>query len=323
MFKVQIEKHGGPEVLQIRQAPIPMPAAGEVRVRHEAIGVNFIDTYHRSGLYTLPLPSDLGMEAAGVVEALGDDVHSLNVGARVTYAAGPPGAYAQLRCIRADRCVPLPAAIDSRTAAAAMLKGMTVEFLIHRAYQVKRGDWVLLHAAAGGVGLIACQWLKHLGARVIGTVGSEEKAKLAQAHGCEFPIVYRQEKWPERVRELTQGAGVAVVYDSVGKDTLIDSLKCLEPRGMLVNFGNASGKPEPLDLALLAQNHSLFVTRPTLFDYTASREDLLLSANRLFDVLSTGVVKVHIDKTWPLTEVANVHRALESRTTTGSQLLLP
>jgi len=292
-------------------------------VRHTAVGLNFIDTYHRSGLYPVPLPSGLGMEAAGVVQALGKGVTGLEVGDRVAYAAGPPGAYAEARLIRADRLVRLPAEIPDATAAAMMLKGMTVEYLVRRVYPVRPGQTVLLHAAAGGVGLIACQWLRQIGATVIGTVGSEEKAQLARSAGCHHPVVYTQEDFVARVREITGGAGVAVVYDSVGRATVPGSLDCLARRGMLVVFGNASGKPDPFDMALLGQKGSLFLTRPSLFDYTASAEELQASARALFEVVQSGAVKIQIQQTWKLHEAAEAHRALEARRTTGSSVLVP
>ncbi len=291
---------------------------------HTAIGVNYIDVYHRSGLYPLPsLPHGLGMEAAGVVEAVGPGVAGVQVGQRVAYASGPPGAYAEARLIRADRLVPLPPEIDDRTAAASLLKGMTVEYLVRRTHRVEAGETVLWHAAAGGVGLIACQWLAHLGVTVIGTVGSEAKAQLAREHGCTHTIGYTREDFVSRVRELTGGRGVSAVYDSVGRDTFVRSLDCLAPRGMMVSFGNASGRPEPIDPGLLSARGSLFLTRPTLVDYTSTREELLGSAVALFDVISRGAVKVRVSETWELAEAARAHTALEARRTWGSTLLLP
>ncbi|HET7540926.1 MAG TPA: quinone oxidoreductase [Polyangiaceae bacterium] len=314
-------KTGGPEVLQLEDIPLPEPKAGEALVRHRAIGVNFIDTYHRSGLYPLPLPSGLGTEAAGVVEQVGPGVTCIRVGERVAYAgAGAPAAYSEARVAPADRLVPLPDDISDDVAAAALLKGMTAEFLIHRTFPVSPGQTVLFHAAAGGVGLIACQWLNKLGARVIGTVGSDAKRALALDHGCHEVIVLERENFAERVRELTLGVGVPVVFDSIGKSTFMGSLACLEPRGMLVSFGNASGKPEPFDLALLAQKGSLYVTRPTLFTYVATREALLNSASSLFQAIRDGL-KIEIGQRFPLEQVAAAHRALESRSTTGSTLL--
>jgi NADPH:quinone reductase len=318
---IRFTRTGGPEVLELEDIALPEPKAGEAKVRHHAIGVNFIDTYHRSGLYPLPLPSGLGSEAAGVVEEIGAGVTCVRVGERVAYAgAGAPAAYAEARLIPADRLVPLPDDISDEVAAAALLKGMTAEFLIHRTFPVAAGQTVLFHAAAGGVGLIACQWLNKLGARVIGTVGSDAKRELALSHGCHEVIVLGRENLPERVRELSGGHGVPVVFDSIGKTTFSDSLSCLEPRGMLVSFGNASGKPEPFDLAILAQKGSLYVTRPTLFSYIPTRDALLASANSLFQALREGL-KVEIGQRFALSEAAAAHRALESRSTTGSTLL--
>jgi NADPH:quinone reductase len=320
---IRIHEVGGPDVLRVEEADLPAPGAGEARVRHEAIGLNFIDTYHRSGLYALPLPSGLGMEGAGVVEAIGPQVQEVSVGDRVGYAAGPPGAYASERLIRADRLVRLPDDIDAVTAAAAMLKGMTVEYLIRRVFPVKAGMTVLFHAAAGGVGLIACQWLAHLGATVIGTVGSDEKAELAREHGCTHPIVYTREDFVQRVRELTDGRGVPVVFDSVGRATFMGSLDCLRKRGMIVGFGNASGKPEPFDITLLAAKGSLFATRPVLMDYTEARADLEASAGALFEVLRSKAVRIDVRQRFALTDAAQAHRVLESRRTVGSSVLLP
>jgi NADPH:quinone reductase len=319
---IRFARTGGPEVLSLEEISLPELEAGEVRVRHHAIGVNFIDTYHRSGLYPVPLPSGLGSEAAGVVEAVGPGVSSVRVGERVAYAAvpGSPAAYAEARIIAADRLVPLPDDISDEVAAAALLKGMTAEFLIHRAFSVQPGQSVLFHAAAGGVGSLACQWLKSLGARVIGTVGSEPKVEVARRNGCEEVLVTGQGPFSARVRELTAGRGVPVVFDSVGKATFLESLDCLEPRGMLVSFGNASGKPEPLDIALLAQKGSLYLTRPTLFTYVATREALLLSANALFQAIRDGL-RVEIQQRFPLAQAAEAHRALESRATTGCTVL--
>jgi NADPH:quinone reductase len=307
----------------MEETRIGAPAAGEAVVRHTAIGLNFIDTYHRSGLYALALPGGLGMEAAGVVEALGSGVGEVSVGDRVAYAAGPPGAYATHRTIRADRLVRLPDDIDDETAAAAMLKGMTVEYLVRRVFPVKAGMTVLLHAAAGGVGLIACQWLAHLGATVIGTVGSDEKAELVRAHGCTHPIVYTRENFVQRVHEITGGEGVPVVFDSVGRATFMGSLDCVRKRGMLVGFGNASGKPEPFDIALLATKGSLFVTRPVLMDYTETRAELEASANALFEVIRGAAVRIEVRQRFALSDVAQAHRLLESRRTTGSSILVP
>jgi NADPH2:quinone reductase len=321
---IQVRHPGGPEVMELGIVPLSEPGPGEVRVRHTAIGVNYIDVYHRSGLYPLPrFPHALGMEAAGVVEAVGSGVTEVRQGERIAYASGPPGSYAETRVIKADRLVPLPADIEDRTAAAILLKGMTVEYLIRRTYPVRAGEPVLWHAAAGGVGLLACQWLRHLGAIVIGTVSTEQKAELARAHGCQHTILYTREDFAARVRELTQGRGVGVVFDSVGRETFARSLDCLRRRGMLVCFGNASGKPEPFDAGLLSAKGSLFLTRPVLFDYTAERSELLASAEALFDVVRRGMVKVRVSETWELAEAAAAHTALEARRTTGSTLLLP
>ncbi|MFW6067065.1 MAG: quinone oxidoreductase family protein [Myxococcota bacterium] len=321
---IRIHEHGGPEVMRLEEVDVGAPGPGHVRLRHTAVGVNFIDTYHRTGLYPVPLPHGLGVEAAGAVEAVGEGVTEWKEGDRVAYVgAGGPGAYADRRIVPADRLVDLPAGIDDATAAAMMLKGMTVEYLIRRCYPVRRGQTVLLHAAAGGVGLIACQWLASLGATVIGTVGSDEKAELARAHGCHHPVVYTREDFVSRVREITGGEGVPVVYDSVGRATFPQSLDCLAPRGMFVGFGNASGKPEPFDMGLLAQKGSLYLTRPTLFTYTEAREDLLESAHALFDVVRSGAVKIRVSQRWPLAEAAECHRALEGRRTTGSSILEP
>lgn len=320
---VVVRTPGGPEVLAIEDVVLADPGPGQARVRHEAIGINFIDTYHRSGLYALPMPTGIGSEGAGVVEAIGDGVHDLAVGDRVAYAGASPGSYADARLIAADRLVKLPAAIDFDTAAAAMLKGMTVEYLIRRTFRVEPGMTVLWHAAAGGVGLIACQWLSALGVTVIGTVGSPEKAELARAHGCTHVIEYRKESFVARVRELTDGKGVPVVYDSVGRDTFMGSLDCLRPRGLLAVFGNASGKAEPFDPQLLATKGSLFLTRPTLFAYTAARSELLESAAALFDAIATEKVRVEIRQRWQLAEVQAAHRTLESRATVGSSILVP
>lgn len=320
---IELHAHGGPEVLRARELTLSPPGPGQACVRHTAIGVNFIDTYHRTGLYPLELPAGLGMEAAGVVEAVGPDVTEVAVGQRVAYAAGPPGAYATHRNVRAAVLVPLPDAVPDELAAAALLKGMTVEYLIRRTFPVAPGMTVLWHAAAGGVGLIACQWLAHLGVTVIGTVSSDDKAELARAHGCTHPIVYTREDFESRVLALTDAQGVPVVFDSVGRATFDGSLRCLRRRGTLVGFGNASGKPEPFDMGRLAQHGSLYLTRPTLFDYVATREDLLASASALFHVLTSGAVRVEVRQRWPLREAAQAHRALEGRATQGSTVLVP
>jgi len=321
---VRIHATGGPEVLRLETIDPGRPGPGEVLLRQTAIGLNFIDTYHRSGLYPLPaLPHGIGQEAAGVVEEIGAGVTGLGQGMRVAYAAGTPGAYAERRVLPAARLIPLPDDIDDRTAAGMMLRGMTAEYLIRRTFKVEPGMTVLFHAAAGGVGAIACQWLKHLGAKVLGTVGSDEKAARARQDGCDEVIVYTREKFPERVREITSGRGVPVVYDSVGKATFEGSLDCLARRGMLVSFGNASGAPPPLDPLVLSRKGSLYLTRPTLMDYTATREELLESARALFDVVRRGAVRIRVGQTFPLAEAAAAHRALESRATVGSTVLLP
>jgi NADPH2:quinone reductase len=321
---IRIHEHGGPEVLRYEEVEVPDPGPGEVRLRQTAVGLNYIDVYHRTGLYPVPqLPCTLGLEAAGEVAAVGPDVTDLKAGDRVAYAAPPLGAYAEQRLMPADRLVHLPDAIDDQQAAAMMLQGMTVEYLIRRTFPVKKGQTVLFHAAAGGVGLIACQWLKAIGATVIGTVGSDEKAELAKAHGCDHPIVYTRENFVERVKEITNGEGVPVVYDSVGQSTWEGSIDCLSPLGMLVNFGNASGAVTQFDPGLLAQKGSLFLTRPTLMTYTAKRQDLVASANALFEVVLGGRVKIEVNQTYPLAEVAQAHRDLEARKTTGSTVLIP
>ena len=320
---IRIHAHGGPEVMRLEEVEVGAPGPGQALVRHTAIGVNFVDTYHRSGLYPLSLPAGIGSEAAGVVEAVGPGVDALRVGDRVGICSGPHGAYAERRVVPADRLVPLPDAISDEVAAASMLKGMTVEYLIRRTFAVQRGQTVLWHAAAGGVGTIACQWLAHLGVTVIGTVSSEAKAEHARAHGCAHPLVTRREDFVARTRELTGEAGVPVVYDSIGKDTVPRSLDCLAPRGLLVSFGNASGKPDPLDLLALSQKGSLYVTRPTLATYVASRAELLASAAALFDVIASGAVRITPSARFALADAADAHRALESRATTGSVVLVP
>lgn len=321
---IRIHQTGAPEVLRWEEVELGQPGAGEVLVRQAAIGLNFIDTYHRSGLYPLPaLPATLGMEGAGVVEAVGPEVTEVKVGARVAYAGAPPGAYAEARLIPAHRLVPLPDDTSEAQAAGMMLKGMTAEYLLRRTYRVQAGDTLLVHAAAGGVGLILCQWAKHLGATVIGTVGTDEKAALARAHGCDQVIVYTRENFVERVKEITRGAGVPVVYDSVGKETFFHSLDCLQPRGLLVSYGQSSGATPPFNVGLLSAKGSLYLTRPTLMTYTAKREDLLASAGTLFEVVRAGAVKIEVNQTYPLQEAAQAHRDLEARKTTGSTLLLP
>jgi len=320
---IRITETGVPEVMRWEDVEVGEPGEGQARIRHTAVGVNYIDTYHRSGLYPLPLPTGLGSEGAGVVEAVGPRVTHVQASDRVAYAGGPPGSYAEVRLLPADRLVKLPEGITDPQAAAMMLKGMTVQYLIRRTYRVQPGDTVLFHAAAGGVGLIACQWLKALGATVVGTVGSDAKAQLARAHGCDHAIVYTQEDFPKRVRELTGGQGVPVVYDSVGQCTFQGSLDCLRPLGLMVSFGNASGPVPPFEPSLLTQKGSLYLTRPTLATYTASRADLEATAKDLFDVVLSGKVKIEINHTYALRDAPQVHRDLEGRQTTGSVVMLP
>jgi len=319
---VRFHKIGGPEVLQMDEVQVGEPGPGQARIRHTAIGVNFIDTYQRSGMYPVPLPSGAGNEGAGVVEAVGAGVSSLKPGDRVAYT-GQIGAYSTQRLVPADRMVKVPEGISDEQAASMMLKGMTVQYLIHRTYKVKSGETVLWHAVAGGVGLIACQWLKALGATVIGTVGSDEKGALAKAHGCDHVINYSKENFAERVKALTGGKGVPVVYDSVGKSTWEGSLDCLRPLGMMVSFGNASGAVAPVNIGILAQKGSLYLTRPTLVTYTSSRADLEATSKSLFDVVKSGKVKIEITARYKMADVAQCHRDLEGRKTTGSVILLP
>jgi NADPH:quinone reductase len=320
---IRFYETGGPEVLRWETVELAPPAVGEAQVRHRAVGLNFIDTYHRSGLYPVTLPSGIGLEGAGMVEAVGPGVTDVAAGDRVAYAGGPLGAYAEVRNIPADRLVRLPETISFEQGAAMMLQGLTAQYLLRRTYRVQPGDTILIHAAAGGVGLIVCQWAKALGATVIGTVGSEAKAALARAHGCDHPILYTKESFAERVRELTSGQGVPVVYDSIGKDTFTDSLSCLQPLGTMVSFGSASGAVPPVDIGLLAKFGSLFLTRPTLFTYAARRGDLLNMAAELFEVVERGAVRIEINQHYPLAEAARAHRELEARQTTGSSVLLP
>ena len=320
---IRIHAHGGPEVLQWEEVPTPEPGPGEALVRHAAIGVNYIDVYFRTGLYKAPsLPITIGMEAAGTVAAVGPGVSEVAVGDRVVYASGPVGAYATERVIAADRLVKLPDAIDFPTAAAMMLQGLTAQYLLRRTYPVKSGDTILVHAAAGGVGLIMCQWAKHLGATVIGVVSTPEKAELARAHGAAH-VVVGHERLPDEVKRITGGAMVPAVYDSVGKDTFYASLDCLAPLGMMISFGNASGPVAPFDIGLLSLKGSLFLTRPGLATYTAKRADLERSARELFEVVMNGAVKIRVNQTFPLREAAAAHAALEGRKTTGSTVLLP
>ena len=320
---IRLHQAGAPELMQWESIALPPPAAGEVRLRHHAIGLNYIDTYHRSGLYPLPLPSGLGQEGAGVVEAVGEGVSEVAVGDRVAYATAPLGAYAEARNVPADVLVPLPDALSFEQGAAMLMQGLTAQYLLRRTYRVQAGDTILVHAAAGGVGTIMCQWAKALGATVIGTVGSEPKAELARANGCDHPIVYTRENFAQRVRELTGGEGVPVVFDSIGKDTFMDSLACLRPLGLMVSFGNASGAVPPIDIGVLARMGSLFLTRPTLFTYAARRSELLVMASELFDLLAAGTVRVAINQRYALKDAAQAHHDLEGRRTMGSSILLP
>ena len=320
---IRIHQPGGPEVLKYEDVDVGAPGPGEVRLRQTAVGLNYIDIYHRSGLYPVKdLPAVIGMEAAGVIKEVGPDVGGFKAGDRVAYTMGL-GAYAQERVMGTGRLVTLPDGIDDRQAAAMMLQGTTAHYLIHRTYKVQKGDTIVVHAAAGGVGLILCQWAKHLGATVIGCVGSEEKAALAKANGCDHPILYRDENVPERVRKLTDGDGVQVVYDGVGKATFNDSLDCLAPFGLMVSFGNASGPIDPFNPAALGPKGSLYLTRTTLATHTATRELMMDGANALFDVVTKGHVKIAINQTYPLHETAQAHRDLEARKTTGSTVLVP
>lgn len=320
---VRLDRAGGAEVLNIVQVEMPEPGPGQIRVRHHAIGLNFIDIYQRDGLYPLTYPTGLGLEAAGVVEALGEGTTRFRVGDHVAYANGPPGAYAEAHVVDDHRAVRLPDDISFETAAATMLKGMTAEHLLQRVFHVKQGDVILVHAAAGGVGLILCQWAKSLGATVIGTVGSEPKASLARDHGCDHVILYDREDVATRVREITNGVGVAAAYDSVGAATLEASLNSLRRRGMFVSFGNASGPVPPIEPLRLSRGGSLFMTRPTLFDYVATAEELDASAEAVFAVIRSGAVKVEIGQTFPLAEVKQAQEALAGRKTVGSTLLIP
>lgn len=319
---IRINQHGGPEQLQWTEVTVGDPGPGEVRVRNTAIGLNYIDTYHRSGLYPMALPMILGSEGAGVVEAVGPKVKEFKVGDHVAYAQ-PIGAYAEVLIRPVARLVKIPAGIKDETAAAMMLKGMTAWYLCRRTYRVKKGDTIVVHAAAGGVGQILCQWAKHLGATVIGTVGSDEKVALAKKVGCKHVVVMSREKLSERVKQITKGKGVPVVYDGVGKDTFMESLDCLAPLGLMASFGNASGAVPPVNIGILAQKGSLFLTRPTMVTYISAREDLLTAARELFAVVKKGAVKISINQRYPLREAAQAHRDLEARKTTGSTVLLP
>jgi NADPH2:quinone reductase len=317
---IRVHATGGPEVLQWEEVQVGDPGPGEVRLRQEAAGVNFIDVYHRTGLYKQDLPFTPGVAGAGVVDALGAGVENIKVGERVAYG-GPIGGYSEMRLIDADRIVKLPDSIASDEAAAMMLQGMTAEMLLRRVHHVRSGETILIHAAAGGVGLIVCQWAKALGATVIGTVGSEEKAELARAHGCDHPIIYTRQDFVAEVERITAGKKLPVVYDSVGKDTFLKSLDCLAPRGLMVSFGNASGPPDPFAPGLLAQKGSLFLTRPTLYSYTATRDELEQAAKDLFEIVASGKVRIEIKQRVPLRDAAQAHRSLEARKTSGSTVL--
>jgi len=320
---IRISRHGGPEVMELVDVELAAPGPGQAQVRHEAIGLNFIDVYHRTGLYPQPLPAGLGMEGAGVVEAVGEGVTDVKVGDRVAYAGGPIGAYAQARNLPAATLLVLPENVGFDTAAAMMLQGLTVQYLLHRTVALKAGDTIVFHAAAGGVGLIACQWAKVLGVTLIGTVGSAEKAALAAEHGAAHVINYNTENFTDRVREITGGKGVRAVYDSIGKDTFIGSLDCLAPLGTMVSFGNASGPVESFALAELAKRGSLYVTRPSMGAYLSTRAELEAAAKSLFGVVASGAVKVDVRQRYALADVAQAHRDLEGRKTTGSTILLP
>ncbi|MCA7970656.1 quinone oxidoreductase [Burkholderia sp. AU39826] len=320
---IRYDQPGGPDVMKWVDVEVGAPKAGEVRIRQHAVGLNYIDVYFRTGLYPQPLPGGLGMEAAGEVTAVGDGVTAFKTGDRVAYVGQPPGAYAQERVMPAERLVKLPDGISYDDAASVMLQGLTAHYLLRRTYPVKAGDTILIHAVAGGVGLLVCQWAKALGATVIGTVGSDEKAELAKAHGCDHPIVYTRENFTQRVKEITSGAGVPVVYDSIGKDTYVGSLDSLAPLGYFVSFGNASGPLPPIDSKEFSSRGSLFFTRPTLFSYIAKRADLEAAAAELFDVILSGKVKTSINQRYPLAEVGRAHADLEARKTTGSTILVP
>ena len=320
---IRIHKHGGPEAMQWEDIEVGPPGAGQARIRHTAVGLNFVDTYNRSGLYPMQLPVILGGEGAGVVEAVGSGVTDIKVGDRVAYGNAPIGSYCEARLVPADRLVKIPDGITDQQAASMMLKGLTTQYLIRSTYRVKSGETVLFHAAAGGVGLIFGQWAKHLGATAIGTVGDAEKAKLAKAHGYAHVINYREQNFTEEVLKITKGAKLPVVYDGVGKDTWNGSLDLLQPRGLMVSFGNASGAVPPVNLGILASKGSLYVTRPTLGTYVAKREDLVANANELFDLVKKGTIKIEVNQTYALKDAAQAHRDLESRKTTGSTVLLP
>ena len=320
---IRIAANGGPEVMEYVDVEVGQPGPGEALVRQHAVGLNFIDVYFRTGLYPQPLPAGLGQEGAGVVEAVGEGVTHVQPGDRVAYAGGPNGAYAELRTMPAHVLVKLPDAVGFETAAAMMLQGLTVQYLFRSTYPLMSGQTILFHAAAGGVGLIACQWARALGVNLIGTVGSKEKGELALAHGAAHVINYNEEDIVARVREITKGAGVPVVYDSVGKDTFFRSLDCLKPRGLMVSFGNSSGAVEPFSPGELAKRGSLYLTRPTLGAYMATRSELEAMAADLFGMVESGKLKIEVNQTFPLAQAAEAHRALESRRTTGSTVLLP
>lgn len=320
---IRMQRTGGPEVMEYVDVTLPEPGAGEVLIRQHACGLNFIDVYFRTGAYPQPLPAGLGMEAAGVIEAVGPGVNHFKPGDRVAYAGRPNGAYAQARVMPVDNLVLLPDGISFETAAAAMMQGLTVQYLFNRTFPLKGGETILFHAAAGGVGLIACQWARALGVTMIGTVGSDEKGALAKAHGCTHVINYNSENFVERVRQITQGKGVAVVYDSIGKDSFFRSLDCLAPLGMMVSFGSASGPVPEFSLNELASRGSLFVTRPSILSYTAKRADLEQMAAQLFEMILSGKIQIDIHQRYPLSEVAQAHRDLETRKTTGSSILIP
>ena len=320
---IRMSQNGGPEVMQLVDVELGEPGPGEALVRHHAIGVNYIDVYFRTGLYPQPLPAGVGMEGAGIVEKVGPGVTHVKPGDRVAYSGRPPGAYSQARIMPAEILVVLPDELSFEQGAAMMLQGLTVQYLLNDTYKVKKGDTVLFHAAAGGVGLFACQWLKAIGATMIGTVGSPEKAALAKAHGCDHTILYRDEDFVEKVKEITGGKGVPVVYDSIGKDTFMKSLDCLSPRGMMVTFGNASGPVPPLDLSILGGKGSLKVTRPTLMTYVHNRALLEPMAADLFQMVISGKIKIEINQRYPLADAAQAHRDLEGRNTTGSTILIP
>jgi NADPH2:quinone reductase len=320
---IRIHEPGGPDVMRWEEVPVGEPGPGQARVRHTAIGVNYIDTYHRSGLYKLPLPAGIGSEAAGVVEAVGPGVTDVAPGDRVAYSGGVPGSYAESRVMPAERLVKIPEGVSDQVAATLMLKGLTVQYLFRQTYVLKAGETILFHAAAGGVGLIACQWARALGVTMIGTVGSDEKAELARSLGCAHTIVYTRENFVDRVKEITGGNGVPVVYDGIGKDTYPGSLDCLSPRGLFVSFGSSSGPITAFDINLLSQKGSLYATRPTLMTYTATRANLVAMADDMFSLVRSGKLVNDARQTYALRDAAKAHRDLESRATTGASVLLP